>query len=159
VTIRRVSAEVFQAEGGVVQVRTGDLADILASASISPRKRSRLCAHPGPDDRLHEMMIVLDRETYIRPHRHANKSESFHMIAGELDQIIPLGPYGSTRCFYYRLAEPVYHTVMIRTLQAVFHETTNGPFNRDDADFAPWAPADGDPTVSVYLHQLRESLR
>src|SRR5438309_9931257 len=102
---RAVSDEVFIATGGVVQVRPEDVAMGKAKGTTNARKRARLCAHPGPDDPLHEMLIVLDRGTYIRPHKHGDKSESFHIIEGELDvvlfhdsgairEVIRMGPYG-----------------------------------------------------------------
>ena len=48
----------------------------------------RLCAHPAVDDRLHEMVIAMARETYVRPHKHVNKSESVHVIEGLADAVL-----------------------------------------------------------------------
>ena len=166
--IQAKSEEVFQAVGGIVQVSAADVAAVVAKGTTNARKRARLCAHPGPEDRLHEMLIVLDRGTYIRPHRHGNKAESFHIIEGELDvvifhddgavrDVIRMGPYGSGKAFYYRIMEPCYHSVLVGTPHAVFHETTNGPFNRGDTEFAPWSPAEGEPGVAAYLDQIRGS--
>src|SRR5258708_30386611 len=139
--LRADSDEIFQTIGGVVQVSADDVAFLRAMARTNARKRARLCAHPGTDDRLHEMLIVLDRHSYIRPHRHAGKSESFHLIEGELDvvifhddgsirEVVRMGAYQSAKAFYYRLMENCFHTVLIHTPYALFHETTNGPFNR-----------------------------
>lgn len=164
--ITKKSDEVFQATGGVVRVTAADVAEVVRKGTTNPRRRARLCAHPGPDDALHEMLIVLGRETYIRPHRHARKSESFHVVEGELDvvvfhddgsvrEIIPMGAYGSGRAFYYRVMEPCYHTVLIATPYALFHETTNGPFDRTEAEFAAWSPAEGDAGVAEYVAGLR----
>ena len=111
------------------------------------------------------MLICLARETYIRPHRHAGKSESFHMIDGELDvvlfhddgairEVIRMGPYQSRQPFFYRLMEPCFHTVLVSTPHAVFHETTNGPFDPADTEFASWAPAEGD-EAEEYQSRLR----
>jgi hypothetical protein len=33
---------------------------------------------------------------------------------------------------------------LIRSETVVFHETTNGPFKREDTDFASWAPEEDD---------------
>lgn len=163
---RKASDEVFVATGGIVRVRTQDVAMVVEKGTTNARKRARLCAHPGPDDRLHEMLIVLDRGTYIRPHRHASKAESFHIIEGELDvvvfdddgavrDVIAMGPYGSGKAFYYRIMEPCFHSVVINTPYVLFHETTNGPFDRSETEFAPWAPAEGDPAAPGYVDQLR----
>jgi cupin fold WbuC family metalloprotein len=164
--IEAKSDEVFQATGGIVQVRPEDVARVVAKGTTNARKRARLCAHPGPDDRLHEMLIVLDRGTYIRPHRHGGKAESFHVIEGELDvvvfhdegsirEVVRMGPYGSGRAFYYRIMEPCYHSVLINTPYALFHETTNGPFNREDTEFAAWSPAEGDALVPQFVEKIR----
>lgn len=163
------SDEVFQATGGVVQVRAADVAEVVRKGTTTARKRSRLCAHPGPDDALHEMLICLDRATYIRPHRHGKKAESFHVIEGELDvvffhddggvrEVVRMGPYQSGKAFYYRVMEPCYHTVVIHTPFVLFHETTTGPFNRADTEFAPWSPAEGDPGVPAFVERVRAAV-
>ena len=132
-----------------------DVARLRERGSRAARKRARICTHPSMKDPLHEMIICLDRDAYIRPHRHAAKSESFHMIEGELDvvlfedsgeirQVIRMGAYQSRSPFFYRLMEPCYHTVLVRTPQAIFHETTNGPFDPADTEYAPWSPPEGD---------------
>src|SRR5204862_7136681 len=138
---RALNGGVVGATGGVGRITDGGVGMVKGTGTTNARRRARLCAHPNPDDPLHEMLIVLDRGTYVRPHRHAGKSESFHVIEGELDvvlfdydgtvrDVVRMGPYGSGRAFYYRLMEPCYHTVLVSTPFALFHETTNGPFRR-----------------------------
>ncbi len=106
-----------------MRVTAADLAAVRDRGTRSPRKRARLCTHPVPTDPLHEMLICLARGTYVRPHRHAGKSESFHIIEGELDvllfhdggsirEVIRMGPYQSGKVFFYRLMEPCFHTVL-----------------------------------------------
>src|SRR5262245_15632112 len=81
---RQVSPEVFYAEGEIA-VAGAELIDVLRrAAAASPKRRARLCAHPGTEDLLHEMLIVLGRDSYVAPHRHIGKSESFHLIDGAL---------------------------------------------------------------------------
>ena len=160
------SPEVLVATGGGVQLSAEEVADVVARATHSPRKRARLCAHLSPGDTLHEMVICLARGTYIRPHRHAGKSESFHIIEGELDvvlfddtgavtEVIHMGPYHSGKAFYYRLMEPAFHTVLVNTPHVLFHETTNGPFDPADTEFAAWAPCEGNAGADAYIETLR----
>lgn len=115
------------------------------------QKRARLCLHHSPDDPLHEMVIVFHRDTVIRPHRHHGKSESFHLIFGELDvvffddggtptRLVRMGEGGAGRTRIYRLSRPIWHSVIIRSEYACIHEVTNGPFRVEENDFAPWAP-------------------
>lgn len=115
-------------------------------------KRARFCLHHSPEDELHEMVIVFHRDTLVRPHRHHGKSESFHMIFGELDVIlyddsgqptrtVSLGDRDSAKPLIYRLSGPVWHSVVVQSEFAAIHEVTNGPFRAEESDFAPWAPS------------------
>src|SRR5262249_12640977 len=121
-------------------------------------------------DRVHEMIIVLHRDTFIRPHRHLNKAESLHVVhgaaqavffteAGKIADVVPMGDYSTGRCFYYRVNGPDYHTLIIESEMFIFHETTHGPLNRSETEFAAWSPAEGDrAAVSNYLTELRNQL-
>ena len=166
---REQSRDVLVAAGGVVRLTARDVAEVVARGVRSPRGRARLCAHAGPADPLHEMLICLAHSTYVRPHRHAGKSESFHVIEGELDvvvfeesggirEVIPLGSYESGKVFFYRLAEPLFHTVLVNTPHALIHETTNGPFDLAGTEFAPWAPPESDPAAGVFAAHLRRAV-
>jgi cupin fold WbuC family metalloprotein len=143
--------EVIVAESDFVAL-SDEMAGRLASGSIAtPRGRMRFCAHADSDDSLHEMVIALARDTYIRPHRHAGKSESVHVVSGygdllrfendgRVESVLRLEPYGSGGYFYYRMARPQYHMLIVRSDVLVVHETTNGPFRPEETEFAPWAP-------------------
>jgi len=52
------SAEVRYATDDIVLVDAADVARLNEAAAQNPRRRIRLCAHLGVDDRLHEMIIV-----------------------------------------------------------------------------------------------------
>jgi cupin fold WbuC family metalloprotein len=167
---RTESPEVLYGEDPIVTVDAGDIAAMKRAAESNPRRRIRLCAHRSVDDQVHEMLIVHTSDTYVRPHKHLGKSESFHVIDGEVDvviftddgavaEVIPMGPFQSGRAFFYRIADPLYHTLLIRSPVLVFHEATTGPFNRDQSAFAPWAPADDNPDAVVrYLADLNAAV-
>ena len=114
-------------------------------------KRARLCLHHSDGASLHEMLIVFHRDAIIRPHRHTSKTESYHMIFGELDivlfddngmanSLISMGSFTSGKPYVYRINTPVWHSVIIRSEYAGIHEVTNGPFRIEESEFAPWAP-------------------
>jgi cupin fold WbuC family metalloprotein len=167
---RRESAEVFYAEPGAA-VDAEQIAELKRAASQNPRKRVRLCAHDDTAAAVHEMLIVHERGTYVRPHKHLDKAESMHVIEGLVDvvvfdesgdvaRVIPMGDYQSGRAFYNRLGPATYHTLVIRSDVLVFHETIEGPFERRSAVFASWAPEDGDAkAVDTYLSELEGRLR
>jgi cupin fold WbuC family metalloprotein len=170
VQIQRISDEVYVAEEPTVKIGQQEI-DLLKERVLkAPRGRVRICAHQRSDEPLHEMMIALTQSTYIRPHKHRKKSESFHIVEGEVDvvtfdddgrisEIIYLGQFGSGRSFFYRLSTSVFHTLLIRSKILVIHETTNGPFKKDDAIFAPWAPEESNAVAAKgYMDALANSV-
>jgi len=158
----RKNEGVFLAQGPVVRLSDESTRELVEGLAGSEKGRVRICAHADSKDRLHEMIIALARGSYIQPHRHLDKAESFHLIEGRLDivlfdeagnvtETIALAPYGNAEGlpFYYRLNAPIYHTVIVRTPHTLFHETTSGPFVPGDAEFAAWAPAPEDGAAAL----------
>jgi hypothetical protein len=47
---------------------------------------------------------------------------------------------------------------VINTPYVVFHETTNGPFDRAETEFAPWAPAEGEPEAAAFTESVRRRI-
>lgn len=153
---KRVSEEIlYPVMPSIVSVSRSDISRMMETAEATDRKRMRICSHGDPSDRLHEMLIVHEKGTYVRPHKHLERSESFHIISGEVDvlvynddgslkSIVSMGDFGSGKTFYYRLNESLFHTILIHSQHLVFQETTLGPFNPANTVFAPWAPAPED---------------
>jgi cupin fold WbuC family metalloprotein len=150
---RYVSEEVLYPNDQIVAVSANDIEDLKQKQKNTARKRIRLCAHQQVEDLLHEMLIVHTRDTYVRPHKHLGKSESYHAIdgcfdlaifdeAGNVTRVFEVGPYSSGRNFYCRLPASLYHGLLIRSDIVVFHETTSGPFLRAQTEFASWSPAE-----------------
>jgi len=171
IRFREHKSEVLYASDPIVQVDRADIEAMVARAEQNPRRRIRLCAHKDTRDTLHEMLIVHTSDTYVRPHKHLAKSEAFHVICGTFDvvlfdeagkivAVVPMGDYASGRKFYYRLADPLYHTLLIHSDRIVFHEITNGPFDRADTLFAPWSPDidDGD-AAREFMKKLSDEVR
>ena len=164
--LKELNPEVLVADGPIVALTYADILAMKTHAKDNPRRRIRVCAHRGVGDAVHEMLIVLARGCYIRPHKHRAKSESFHVVEGELEVVIfdeegritkrfSLGDYGSGAGFYYRSDIPEFHTVLVKSEVAVFHETTRGPFNPDDNIMAPWSPEEGDlEAVANFLQKV-----
>ena len=146
--------EVYRNDQKIACVGEDWIRRLKDAAAASTLRRSRLCLHLSNDDAVQEMIIALCRDVLFRPHRHTNKSESFHIIEGELDVIvfdahgnversIHMGPPGSGATYCYRLSTSAWHAILPRTEFVVFHETTAGPFvPGQPAQFAPWAPVE-----------------
>ncbi len=168
---RPISNEVLYTDEPIVKISREDMARLIPEAAKNERRRMRLCAHRSVDDPLHEMLIVLAGDTYVRPHKHLHKSESFHVIEGQAEvvifeedgsirDVIPMGEYSSGACFYYRLADACYHGLVVRSEVFAYHETTGGPLDPAQTVFAPWSPAEDALALrAAFVAQLTENLR
>jgi cupin fold WbuC family metalloprotein len=155
--MKRTGEEVFVTEESVTKIGVQEIEFLKSIAATNSRHRVRVCAHHSNEDGLHEMILVLMSGIYVQPHKHIAKSESFHLIEGEMlvvlfnehgtpTETIQMGDFKSGKIFYYRLETETYHSVIPQTKTVVFHETTNGPFKKEFTQYAEWAPSDeGDP--------------
>jgi cupin fold WbuC family metalloprotein len=144
-------SEIYRERDAVVEIGPDWLTRLKTSAINSPLGRSRVCVHVDDTAKVQEMILAMRQDVLFRPHRHVDKTESFHMIEGALDIVlfdeqgtpfraINLAAVGGGKPFYYRMNESLFHAILPRTPMVVFHETTTGPFVKDDAIFADWAP-------------------
>ncbi|NMM46720.1 cupin fold metalloprotein, WbuC family [Rhodospirillaceae bacterium KN72] len=160
--------EVFLNTDDIVEVTDAWIEKLKTAAAESPLKRSRLCLHLSPEDPVQEMIIALRQEILFRPHRHPNKSESFHMLEGSLyvllfnddgsvKRAIEMGPRGSGQVSCYRLCTSQWHAILPMTEVVVFHESTAGPFVPGDALFPDWAPSDQDALRAFLNNHLKQA--
>jgi cupin fold WbuC family metalloprotein len=165
--LRCISTELFQAEGPISSIGPHEIEVLRGVVYRSPKRRVRINLHPKNDDTLHEMIIAIDKQSYIRPHFHPNKSESFHVIDGCVDviifdecgdiiKIVELGAPGTGRAFYYRMSEPFFHTLVVCSELLIIHETTNGPFEAGATQFAKFAPeAHEIDSITTFCRELK----
>jgi cupin fold WbuC family metalloprotein len=158
-------AEVYFNDQDICVVGKSWLTRLKVAANESPRGIARLCMHRSVEEPVQEMIIALRRDALFGPHRHHGKTESFHVIegrltvllfneTGDLDQTIDLGEPLDGSSFCYRLAAPIYHSVIPQTDMVVFSETTVGPFRKSDTDLAPWAPEYGEELRAFFVAKL-----
>jgi cupin fold WbuC family metalloprotein len=150
--LREVAPGIFYASDPIVVADEAIVGFLKQQASTNAVRRARVCAHPRPEDEQHDMLIVSHRDTYVAPHRHLSKSESFLVIEGEADVLLfeedgtllsqfLMGQAQSGHPFFYRMPARRYHSLRIRSEFLVFAEATRGPFDKADMESAPWAPA------------------
>lgn len=166
----KLNNAVYTTSDAITCFNADDVTFLKREVHQTPDKRMRICAHADSTETLHEMMIAVSKESYVRPHKHLNKSESFHLIEGGLDvivfddmgnimQIIPMGNYTSGKTFFYRLSKPAYHTILLKTELVIFHETTNGPFSQAETVYPSWAPcAQEKGAVDLFLFNLSNKI-
>ena len=168
--MRETSNEVFYIDEEIVQVGHSAIDVLKDRVGATTRGRVRICAHRDVNDPLHEMFILLTKESYIRPHLHLGKAESLYVVegmvdvvffdkAGQLTNVMQLGDYLTGRQFYYRLNVAEYHTIEVVSDFVVIHEVTQGPFRTTDNVPADWAPDEGDyQGILGFRDRLRESV-
>jgi cupin fold WbuC family metalloprotein len=163
---RKESNEVLYPTEDIVVVGAGDLSEMKRLAVLNPRKRIRLCTHRCLNDPLHEMFIVHTSDCYVRPHKHIDKVESMAILEGTVDvllfddngdlrQIIKMGSIDSGRCFYYRLPGQIYHMLLIKSPFLVFHEVTEGPFQREKIVYPDWAPEENSKEQNAFIARIQ----
>ena len=155
IKFNEINEEILYINEPIARINTAEIELLKKKAVNNKRKRIRICTHRDVNDAIHEMLIVHVKGAYIRPHKHTNKIESFHVIDGDLKvvvfndlgnimDVIDMGNYSSGKNFYYRLSDSHFHSIIPVSDLVVFHEITNGPFLREETVFADWAPTESD---------------
>ena len=164
--IERPVVSLERGENGILVVGPEALAEVVSSALSNTTGRARINAHASMEAPVHEMIIAFRGGSYIRPHRHKTKRESFHVISGRLDALtydeeghvkerIPLGSLDSGLPFYLRSEQNDLHGFVVVSDVAIVHETTSGPFEQDESIFPDWAPDPVDKAaVQTFLNRL-----
>ncbi len=138
-------------EDGISHLASDRVAMERENAHQLDTKRSRICFHRDSKDPIHEMMITFHKDTYVRPHKHLSKTESYLVIDGEIEIVffddnsgvkkrVIMGAFASGKDFYLKSISDEWHTVLIKSEYATILEITNGPFVANDCLFAEWAP-------------------
>ena len=125
------------------------LDELKILAQKDPNKRARICLHKDDGEMIQEMIIAFCKDSYIRPHRHIDKSESYHIIEGrieiifyndngiEIDKVV-LSDKIDEHPFLFRISNSAWHTVVPKSDFVIIHEVTKGPFNKNSSEFADW---------------------
>lgn len=149
--LRQVAPGIFYTSRPFVLVDTRIVEFLKAEAKKSGTRRARLCAHPEPASPQHDMLIVSLAGTYVAPHRHLAKTESFLIVEGVAEialfdeqgavtDVVTMGESGSGKPFFYRMPAGQFHSLRVLSDALVFVESTIGPFRREESEDAPWAP-------------------
>ncbi len=156
--------DIYYNEAKLCEVGKEWIARLKSAAVSSPRKRARLCLHLSSQDSIHQMVIVLHRSTYVRPHRHPGKIESMHLIEGSA-RVVIFDDCGTAihqidfgdNVFVFRMATAMWHSVIPSSEYVVMHEIVNGPFRVGDTEFASWSPMEDDVAgIQRYYQHLGE---
>lgn len=148
--------------GAMMQYVGRELVEALFNqAEMSERRRVFHRFH-AQNDMLNRVLIVGTSGSYVAPHRHTEKFEAFSAIEGGVIMIefddagTPINAYDMQRVYYVELAPMTWHTLLYTTDRWAVMEYALWKQKYDPADkeFAPWAPAEGDPKAPEYLQNL-----
>ncbi len=141
-----------------------------AQARTSPRQRMNHNFHELADT-VQRMLNAVEPDSYCRPHRHIDppKDETFVLLQGDLTVVIfddsgnivdAVRLNDRTGNKGIDIKPGVWHTIVSNASGTVIFETKTGPYiPASDKDFAPWAPAEGEPQASTYLQGLLDRIR
>ena len=141
------------------------LDELAAKAAASPRARAHHNIHASAADPLQRFFVVADRRSYFRPHRHHTRAELATVLRGGFDVLT----FDDAGCIVARwsvgagtgnlaIETPpmTWHTLLAHADGSAFLETKQGPYDPvTAAEFAAWAPAEGDAAVPAFLEWLR----
>ena len=143
----------------VPQVRVVDhdqIAELAAQATAEPRKRAHLLLHDGPADPVQRLMIVLQSNSYVRPHHHSRQWEMLVLQQGRgsllifdssarLADLIELSPTAPV----VQIPVGLWHGFVALERNTAVLEVKPGPYRANE--FAHWAPEEGDANAERFV--------
>jgi cupin fold WbuC family metalloprotein len=143
------------------------LDELAAAAAASPRGRSHYNLHGTAADVVQRYLVVANRGSYFRPHRHTTRAELALIVRGGLDLLV----FDDARCVTARYAfgggagniayengPGIWHTVVVNHDATAFLEVKQGPYDPATAsEFAHWAPSEGEPAAARFLEWARHA--
>lgn len=141
-------------------ISTALLDELAAKAAVSPRRRAHHNIHSSPTETLQRFIVVAQRGSYVRPHRHWTKSELVTVLRGSFELVIfddagvvtarqVIGDGTPNAAF--ELPQATWHTLLPLADGSAFLEVKEGPYDpATSAEFATWAPEEGNPSIPEF---------
>lgn len=134
---------------------TEELLDtVTLQAKENPRLRMNYNFHATMDAPIHRLLNALEPGTYLPPHRHVDKEETYLVLRGSLMAFFydEAGNITERACLNplegkYGLEIPpcTWHSIVVLESGTVIFEIKKGPYQPLPLeDLAPWAPASSD---------------
>ena len=144
------------------------LTELCDKARSSPRRRAHLNLHPELDDPVQRLVVAVEPDSYIQPHRHteSGKWELLIVIKGcfqvlifdHTGTILDKQTLSSTDQLsrIIEIPESTWHCITALEPGSIFFETKPGPYTvLTDKDFASWAPGEQANGVDKFLSWLK----
>lgn len=134
---------------------TEELLDAVTSqAKENPRLRMNYNFHAEMDAPIHRLLNALEPGTYLPPHRHRDKEETYLVLrgsllaffydeAGDVTEKVLLNP--SEGKYGLEIPPCTWHSIVALESGTVIFEIKKGPYSPlSPEDLASWAPAASD---------------
>lgn len=119
------------------------LGALKAAVAPEPGSAARICLHADAATPAQDMIVALRRGGAARPHRHATREETYHLVEGRLrlrffddagqeTGFCDLGGPDSGLPRFFRMPARTWHVTEPLTDLALFHESRPGPFDPKD---------------------------
>jgi cupin fold WbuC family metalloprotein len=152
----------------MIKIDVGLVDAVSARAKLSPRLRMNHNFHPELNDPVQRLLNALEPWTYIRPHKHTQKEESFVLLRGTVLAVV-FNDDGSIRDhfilnsdkgnFGLEFEENSYHMLTALEPGSVVYEIKEGPYiPHSDESSAPWSPKEGTPEGKEFLERIFNEL-
>lgn len=143
------------------------LDSVTRAAQENPRLRMNYNLHESLDAPIHRLLNALEPGTYLPPHRHTDKEETYLVLRGSLlaffyddlgnvTEKICLDP--SSGAYGLEIPSCTWHSIIALELGTVIFEIKSGPYKPLPLeDIAPWAPAPSDlEGAAVFMKRMLE---
>lgn len=147
---------------------TEELLDAVTSqAKENPRLRMNYNFHAEMDAPIHRLLNALEPGTYLPPHRHRDKEETYLVLrgsllaffydeAGDVTAKVLLNP--SEGKYGLEIPPCTWHSIVALESGTVIFEIKKGPYSPlSPEDLASWAPAASDEEgAKVFMKRMLE---
>ncbi len=142
---------------------------LAATADASSRQRAHHLFHPLLEDPIQRMVMVMNPDTYVRPHRHVDPArwELFVVIRGRvvalcfddqgrIEERHELAAGGANSVA--EIEPGRWHALTALDTHTTVFECKPGPYIAvEDKDFAAWAPREGENTCAAFIRWYQTS--
>lgn len=132
----------------VIKINASVIQEIRNKASENSSGKFRYCFHESEEASMQEMLFVVPKAGYARPHMHKDAAETHLIVEGEgycilFDSCGNIESYfriSKADYFIYRIQKGIFHMVIPITRQLVIYEVREGKFDENTNIYAEWAP-------------------
>ena len=112
------------------------LINLIKKIYLSEKINLRINLHSNPKVKYHDMILLQQRGTEIKIHKHFLGGETIHLMYGRL-KIFIFNEKGNIikstildkNNLIFRIPDNYYHSIRILSKYSIYHENKSGPFN------------------------------